>query len=96
MSILFFDFFSNLLEPETNIESGIRPLVEFERDCRPRRKSRLRSAHPQSQTSKNRGLRQPGERTREKGANFRGNKATIWFRMSELTQKWPKNKANFV
>ena len=29
-----------------------------------------------------------------KGAKFRGNKATIWFRMSELTQKWPKNKAN--
>ena len=29
-----------------------------------------------------------------KGAKFRGNKATIWFRMSKLTKKWPKNKAN--
>ena len=32
---------------------------------------------------------------REKRANFRGNKATMWFRMSHLIQKWPKNKANF-
>src|SRR6266571_539907 len=32
---------------------------------------------------------------REKRANSRGNKATMWFRMSHLIQKWPKNKANF-
>src|SRR6266704_5830754 len=32
---------------------------------------------------------------REKRANFRGNKATMWFRMSHLIPKWPKNKANF-
>src|SRR5438552_17369736 len=31
---------------------------------------------------------------RGKGAKFRGNKATIWLRMSNLTQKWPENKAN--
>src|SRR5216110_1691697 len=30
----------------------------------------------------------------QKGAKFRGNKATIWFRMSKLTQKRRKNKAN--
>ena len=29
-----------------------------------------------------------------KGAKFRGNKATIWFRMSKLTQNSQKNKAN--
>ena len=33
---------------------------------------------------------------REKRANFRGNKATMWFRMSHLIQKWPKNKANLA
>ena len=33
-------------------------------------------------------------RKARKGAKFRGNKATMWFRMSDLTQKWPKNKAN--
>jgi len=31
---------------------------------------------------------------RGKGAKFRGNKATIWLRMSNLTKKWPENKAN--
>ena len=34
-----------------------------------------------------------GEKAR-KGAKFRGNKATIWFRISKLNQNWPKNKAN--
>ena len=33
-------------------------------------------------------------RKAQKGAKFRGNKANRWFRMSNLTQKWPKNKAN--
>src|SRR5438094_58788 len=31
---------------------------------------------------------------RGKGAKFRGNKATIWLRISNLTKKWPENKAN--
>ncbi len=38
---------------------------------------------------------QGGEgRNAREGAKFRGNKATIWFRISKLTQKWPENKAN--
>ena len=37
----------------------------------------------------------PGPRKAQKRANFRGNKATICRIMSNLTQKEPKNKANF-
>ena len=36
----------------------------------------------------------PRQEKREKRANFRGNKATMLFRMSNLIQKWPKNKPN--
>ena len=36
----------------------------------------------------------PSPERRKKGAVFGGNKANRWFRMSNLSQKWPKNKAN--
>src|SRR5439155_26600013 len=38
---------------------------------------------------------EPGPRQAQKRANFRGNKATILRRMSNLTQKETKNKPNF-
>src|SRR5207249_1610422 len=79
--------------PGANRESGV-----MDDDKRWRRASHRRIGSRVSGTNVGSSGRLDCRRAREKRekrANFRGNKATMWFRMSHLIQKWPKNKANF-
>jgi len=94
---------SSRLDPKPALERGTRPLIEFESDGGPRQ-NRGRSAPRTSADIKEpisaslqrpppRGAKGRRKKTRKRG-NFRGNKATILFRLSNLIQKQPKNKAN--
>ena len=65
--------------PQTNRESG---MANWKQALRPE------LAYLTSQCARRRA------RKAQKGVIFRGNKANRWFRMSNLSQKWPKNKAN--